>query len=229
MPHNSDEADAFFLRGVGIARTLPANTEVLAYNSTTGLYTPTVVTGLGGAPSNAQYVTLAVNTTLTVERVLTGTANQITITDNGAGSTVVLSTPQNLHTAANPTFNDPIFRRLKLTGGTNIVAGDVVAGAGWGASATVSAVAGKDSRGSITITTNAADTPGANPTLVLTFKDGTFTTTPFGVVCMDHSSTGPSTVPVTCVASATTLTISYRGTPTATSTLTYIFNFIVLG
>lgn len=60
--------------------------------------------GGGGAPANAQYVTLATDVTLTDERVLTGTANQITITDNGAGSTVVLSTPQNIHTAANVQF-----------------------------------------------------------------------------------------------------------------------------
>ena len=56
------------------------------------------------APVAAQYVTLATDATLTNERVLTGTSNQITVTDNGAGSTVVLSTPQNIHTAASPTF-----------------------------------------------------------------------------------------------------------------------------
>lgn len=60
--------------------------------------------GGGGAPTDAKYVTLATNATLTQERVLTGTANQITITDNGAGSTVVLSTPQNIHIGASPTF-----------------------------------------------------------------------------------------------------------------------------
>jgi hypothetical protein len=49
-----------------------------------------------GAPFDAQYVLLGTNTTLTQERVLTGTSNQITITDNGAGNTVVLSAPQDL-------------------------------------------------------------------------------------------------------------------------------------
>jgi hypothetical protein len=58
----------------------------------------------GGAPIGAQYVTIATNATLTNERVLTGTTNQITVTDNGAGSTVVLSAPQNLHTSATPQF-----------------------------------------------------------------------------------------------------------------------------
>jgi len=56
------------------------------------------------APYNATFVTLSTNSTLSSERVLTGTSNQIVITDNGAGSTVVLSLPQNIHTAATPTF-----------------------------------------------------------------------------------------------------------------------------
>jgi hypothetical protein len=52
------------------------------------------LTGSGsGAPTTAQYVTLATDATLTSERVLTGTSGQITVTDNGAGSTVVLSAP----------------------------------------------------------------------------------------------------------------------------------------
>lgn len=43
------------------------------------------------APVDAQYVTLATNATLTNERVLTGTASQVIVTDGGAGSTVTLS------------------------------------------------------------------------------------------------------------------------------------------
>ncbi len=56
------------------------------------------------AAIGAQFVTLATDATLTNERVLTGTSNQIIITDNGAGSTVVLSTPQNINTTSSPTF-----------------------------------------------------------------------------------------------------------------------------
>lgn len=43
--------------------------------------------GAGGAPDNAQYVTLAVDATLTAERVLTA-GNGIGLTDGGAGSTI---------------------------------------------------------------------------------------------------------------------------------------------
>jgi hypothetical protein len=69
------------------------------------------------APYNASYVTLATNPNLSSERVLTGTANRVLITDNGPKGTVVLSTPQDIDTAATPTFAG-----LTLTGdftGTN--------------------------------------------------------------------------------------------------------------
>ncbi len=45
--------------------------------------------GGGGAPTNAQYVTLALNGSLSQERVLTAGQN-VTITDGGANSTVTI-------------------------------------------------------------------------------------------------------------------------------------------
>lgn len=54
-----------------------------------------MVVGIGsaasGAPTDAQYVVLAANATLTQERVLTGSLNEIVITDGGAGGAVTLS------------------------------------------------------------------------------------------------------------------------------------------
>lgn len=58
----------------------------------------------GGAPTDAQYVTLVSDATLSNERVLLGTANQIIVTDGGAGNNVTLSAPQNLNTTANVQF-----------------------------------------------------------------------------------------------------------------------------
>ena len=54
---------------------------------------PLATTGgsAAGAPVDAQYVVLVANATLTVERVLTGTANEIVVTDGGAGAAVTLS------------------------------------------------------------------------------------------------------------------------------------------
>jgi len=82
----------------------------------------TALLGSGaGAPSTSQYVTLATDANLSAERVLTGTSNQITITDNGANGTVVLSTPQNIHTTATPTFGGLTLSGIeKLGKGANI-------------------------------------------------------------------------------------------------------------
>jgi len=60
--------------------------------------------GGGGAPTDASYLTLGTNAALSAERVLTGTSNQIILTDNGAGGTIVLSLPQSIATSSSPTF-----------------------------------------------------------------------------------------------------------------------------
>ena len=46
---------------------------------------------MGDAPDNAEYVVLTADPTLTAERILTGTANQVIVTDGGAGNAVTLS------------------------------------------------------------------------------------------------------------------------------------------
>jgi hypothetical protein len=48
--------------------------------------------GGGGAPTNASYITLGTNATLTQERVLTGSSS-VSVTDAGAGSPVTLAVP----------------------------------------------------------------------------------------------------------------------------------------
>lgn len=71
------------------------------------------------APIGAAYVTIGNTSTLTAERALTGTSNQITVTDNGANSTVVLSLPQDIATTSTPTFGK-ITHSLSSTGGIAI-------------------------------------------------------------------------------------------------------------
>lgn len=65
--------------------------------------TSAIQTQLGSLTSQA-YVTIGNTTALSAERALTGTANQVIITDNGANSNVVLSTPQNIDSSATPSF-----------------------------------------------------------------------------------------------------------------------------
>lgn len=81
----------------GTAPSSPANGDV--WTTTAGVYVrvngatvgPLIDTaGAGGAPTNATYVTLSTNGTLSDERVLTA-GSGISVTDNGAGSTVVIA------------------------------------------------------------------------------------------------------------------------------------------
>lgn len=90
--------------GAGALQVTTAGTAGQVLTSNGAGVDPTFQTPTSGAPVGAQYVTLATDATLTSERVLTGTANQVTITDNGAGSTVVLSLPQSIAVTSTPTF-----------------------------------------------------------------------------------------------------------------------------
>ena len=56
----------------------------------------TTLESLTGAPTGAAYVVTAGTTQLSAERILTGTANQITVTDGGGGGNVTLSLPSSL-------------------------------------------------------------------------------------------------------------------------------------
>ena len=77
----------------------------------------------GGAPTGAQYITLATHADLTAERVLTGTPNQIIITDGGANGNITLATPQNISATATVEFGSATIHTLasgtaSITGGT---------------------------------------------------------------------------------------------------------------
>ena len=83
--------------------------------------------GSSGAPTDAQYVTLATNASLSAERVLAG-SSPITITDGGAGSNVTVgftSTAVKLDDLGTPDDNTDLNSSTtahgllrKLTGGT---------------------------------------------------------------------------------------------------------------
>jgi hypothetical protein len=123
-----------------------SNPLLLALSTTTGVVLPfrpsAPNAATSSAPASAQYVTLATDGTLSAERVLTGTSNQITVTDNGAGSTVVLSTPQNIATSSSPTFagltlSSPLTVANGGTGASTLTANNVILGNGTSAVAFV--------------------------------------------------------------------------------------------
>src|SRR3990167_5688872 len=83
------------------------------------------------APVESAYVTIGTDGVLTSERNLTGTSNQITVTDNGAGSTVVLSTPQDIHTDASVQFDAiGVNRAPSSTAGSIYATTGIFSGAG---------------------------------------------------------------------------------------------------
>lgn len=95
----NNSADASYI----LPTALPAGTYVLQSTSLGVMSWLDVASTY--APIGSAYVTIGNDGTLTAERALTGTSNQVIVTDNGANSSVVLSTPQNIHTGATPTFS----------------------------------------------------------------------------------------------------------------------------
>lgn len=110
--------------------------------------------------------------------------------------------------------------------GTAVITGDFALSAGWGTTASVSAIqtGSRDTRGRITVTSSGTG-QAANPTIVLTFHDGAYTSAPFAVVCRSGGS--QRSVPVEVTTTSTTMTISFIGTPVAAET--YVISYMVMG
>ena len=114
--------------------------------------------------------------------------------------------------------------RIK-TNGTALVAGDFSLAGAWGTTATVDTVSGDDQQFSFDVNSSGTG-QGANPTIILTATDGTWTNAPT-VVCGRGDLTQP-TIPlhVTTI-TATAITFTWIGTPVAAED--YSFRCIVMG
>jgi hypothetical protein len=111
-------------------------------------------------------------------------------------------------------------------GGTALVAGDFVCSAGFGSTASVGTITATDAGGVFTVT-SAGTGQGANPTVTLTFKDGTWTTAPTKIsVCRAGGSQRTIAIEATTI-TATTLVLTFLGTPVNAET--YIVRFTVAG
>jgi hypothetical protein len=88
---------------------------------------------------------------------------------NHAGSTGIFSLDLSVPKTAK-------IRRV-LGGGTALVAGDFLLGAGWGNTAAISSLAGTDQAFRLVVTPNGTGI-AANPSITVTFHDGTWTTIP---------------------------------------------------
>lgn len=146
--------------------------------------------------------------------------------------------PSNGDTTQVPSITTPSFsgaavaKRFGAANGTPLVTGDFVLSAGWGTSPTLTIVRGTDQAASITIVAKA--TVGANPTVTLTFHDGTWTNQPI-VVCGRTEIAAATGAPAAAVSnefvpttvSATQIVFTFNGTPVANST--YGLSFICMG
>lgn len=122
------------------------------------------------------------------------------------------------------TAGGAIANRYKAAG-TALVSADIAGSATWGSTSVLSITSGStDQRGQLSMAANGAGI-GANPTLTITFKDGTWTTAPFAVVTVQDSVL--TTLSCSIALTATTLTITFCGTPVAGRS--YGFNYIVMG
>jgi len=109
-----------------------------------------------------------------------------------------------------------ILKRIKATFGTSLVAGDFALSAGWGTTASVGTITGFDQWMQFTIT-SAGTGQGASPTATLTFKDGTWTNAPIAV-CQRADRANQAGVHFTWTTTATTLVLTFGGTPVAAET-----------
>lgn len=125
-------------------------------------------------------------------------------------------------------FNDPIVRvkRLGYRNGTALAAANFALSAGFGTTATVSAVAtgSTDMAGEITIT-SAGTGQGASPTCTLTFADGAFRDEASGaglapLAFVQRNGGSQLTVDFTWATTSTTLVLTLGGTPVAAQTFT---------
>ena len=134
--------------------------------------------------------------------------------------------PPHVATGLNNSLDNPTLKR-PTGGGTNHATNgsDWALSAGFGSTASVAVVSGSnDQRGRITIT-SAGTGQGANPTATLTFKDGTWGTAPYAIVCRGGGN--QLSVPVSVSCTATTLVITFVGTPVAAET--YTIDYLVEG
>lgn len=109
-------------------------------------------------------------------------------------------------------------RTQVLSAGTEHVAADYTLGGNWGTTPSVSAVAADDRGGRVTVTSGSG-TPGANPTVAVTFKDGAYNGVPALVVAKGGTAGDWAVTTL----SESSVTFTFIGTPAASTAYTLAF------
>lgn len=200
--------------------------------TSTNPVTCTNALSLGTNPSTSSFLNLPNNASISarnaanngdVRAVLVDAANNIFIGSGGnpaANIDFSLSTGNVLVLAGTTgTFLNAVqAKRYNVDGATTLVAGDFALNASWGstASTAITVATAKDSAAVITVTSSGTG-QAANPTIVFTFHDGTWTNTP---VCQAFQTGGTGVIANMTVSarSATAYTWIWVGTPVAAAT-----------
>jgi hypothetical protein len=165
------------------------------------------------------------------------TGNHINYTQSTDAFTCGTSVPANTvtttatQTLTNKTLGGTIpVNRLRANQGTPVVVGDwtlSVAGLGsWGSTASITAVTGNDTAGSITILCSGTGQSG-NPAFKLTFHDGAFPAVPVGMIVRGDGN-GPAAFPAVFGESTTSVTFGFvGGVPTPGNS--YQFFYWIIG
>lgn len=200
ISENSDGADLFKVMGDGEIIAGAAG----ATHTLTGSLS--VSTSIAATTSVAATTAITAGTTITAGTGITSTTGNITAT---AG--------------------DVDCRRLVANNGTALAAGDFAISAGWGNTGSLAVTStAKDQRGGFGVTAGGAGI-AADPTVVLTFKDGVFPEIPVGIICKAEISGVAPTTAYWVVTSTTTGTITFTFIGLPVSGSTYSARYVVIG
>lgn len=238
LPVGNGGTGATTLTGLLIGNGASALTATTSSSGVAGQITDETGTGVMAFATAPTFTT-----SITAPLVIGGTGTTSTLTFKtttgigASGADMIFQVGNNGGTAAARITNagnigigvTPGAGKARLFHGGTAVATTDWALSGFGASATVSAVTGTDSRGTVTVTTDVLDIPGIDSTATLTFKDGTWTTAPFAIANINDNGTTAldRTFPVTCHTTETTLVLDLAGTPTGGDVI--VMNYIVEG
>lgn len=108
-------------------------------------------------------------------------------------------------------------RRYKASQGNVLQGTDFAISAGWGNTATIGSIRGKDQFHEF-IVTSAGAGQGASPTVTLTYRDGTWTTAPIVKVTRQEFANQATVTFTVTTQGATTYVLTFNGTPVAGET-----------
>lgn len=199
----------------------------------------------GGTPTGTGTVVMSNGPTLVAPILGTPASGNLanctfpTLNQNTSGSSASCSGNAATATVASGLTGTPSItvgvvsaQRFNAHGGTALASGNIALGSGWGTSPTLTINRGTDQGASIQITAKA--TVAANPTVTVTFANGTWTNPPIVVACRTDTTaaTGSPSASVSnqwavTSVTATAVILTFNGTPVANST--YGLSFICMG